>query len=160
MSEGKWTKGAVEYDPKSGWILSTGCCDRGPMHIADIRGWGHLTGKGHGAHGMNWDDAKAIQDANAALIAEAFNVANETGMTPREIWDYWNKEVRETTKLSQWNNQLADRVRELEGALEHVTARFEKQLLASGKYIPRHVFDKHENAIRRARTALHKDKQG
>lgn len=41
------------------------------MHVADVRGWGYLTGKGHGAIGLPYDDAVAVQDANARLIAAA-----------------------------------------------------------------------------------------
>lgn len=62
------TPGPWTYDDKSGWISSNACCHRGKMHVADIRGWGHLTGKGHGAHGMAFSEAKVIQDANGAAI--------------------------------------------------------------------------------------------
>lgn len=42
----------------------------GQMHIADVRGWGHLTGRGGGCA---FDEQKAIgiQTANARLIAAA-----------------------------------------------------------------------------------------
>lgn len=43
----------------------------GQFPICDIRGWGHLTGKGHSALGLPHDQAAAIQDANARLIAAA-----------------------------------------------------------------------------------------
>lgn len=66
LTPGPWT-----YDDKSGWVVSDNCCQRGPMHVADIRGWGHLTGQGHGAHAMKWDEAVVIQKANAAVIASA-----------------------------------------------------------------------------------------
>lgn len=42
---------------------------KGQMRIADIRGWGHLTGQG--ACRFSEDKAAAIQDANAHLIAAA-----------------------------------------------------------------------------------------
>jgi hypothetical protein len=41
----------------------------GMMNIADIRGWGHLTGTG--ACRLSEKDAIAIQEANARLIASA-----------------------------------------------------------------------------------------
>ena len=41
----------------------------GEMRVADIRGWGHLTGKG--ALGLSDGDAIDIQNANARLIAAA-----------------------------------------------------------------------------------------
>jgi hypothetical protein len=46
---------------------------KGRMRVADIRGWGYLTGKGDGALGLSEDDAFAIQEANAALIVNAVN---------------------------------------------------------------------------------------
>lgn len=42
----------------------------GQMHVAQVRGWGHLTGKGGGC-AFDDDKAIAIQDANARLIAAA-----------------------------------------------------------------------------------------
>lgn len=41
----------------------------GQMRIADLRGWGHLTGGG--ACALPHPEAAAIQDANARLIAAA-----------------------------------------------------------------------------------------
>ncbi len=41
------------------------------MTVADVRGWGYLTGKGHGALGLPEHEAVAIQEANAALIVAA-----------------------------------------------------------------------------------------
>lgn len=65
------TPGPWTYDRRSGWITSEHCCQRGPIHVADIRGWGHLTGGGRGAHGMSAAEAKAVQDANAQIIIAA-----------------------------------------------------------------------------------------
>lgn len=58
-------------EPLKGWIEAPNCCDRGPMHIADIRGWGHLTGRGHGAHAMDEASAIAVHEANADFIKHA-----------------------------------------------------------------------------------------
>lgn len=41
----------------------------GDAMVCEIRGWGYLTGNGHGALGLPWDEAAAIQDANADLIS-------------------------------------------------------------------------------------------
>jgi len=41
------------------------------MRIADMRGWGHLTGQGHGGLGLSEDDAIAAQIRNAEFIAYA-----------------------------------------------------------------------------------------
>lgn len=39
--------------------------------LFDVRGWGYLTGNGHGALGLNGDKAAEIQFANARLAASA-----------------------------------------------------------------------------------------
>lgn len=57
--------------PLSTWIESEHCCGRGPIHVADVRGWGHLTGRGDGAHAMDEAPAMIIQNANGAFIANA-----------------------------------------------------------------------------------------
>ena len=41
------------------------------MKIADIRGWGYLTGKGQGGMGLSSTEATKIQNANARLITAA-----------------------------------------------------------------------------------------
>lgn len=48
-----------------------GKTSKGTIKICDIRGWGHLTGQGHGALGLDQDEAIKIQTANAQLIAAA-----------------------------------------------------------------------------------------
>lgn len=45
----------------------------GDSHVLDIRGWGELTGKGHGALGLPEAEATAIQDARAELFSELVN---------------------------------------------------------------------------------------
>ena len=53
-----------------GWITTVGePYGHGQMHIADVRGWGHLTGRG--ACALDHAAAVEIQDANADLIAAA-----------------------------------------------------------------------------------------
>jgi hypothetical protein len=93
--EGKATPGPWTYDPRSGWIISEDCCHRGIFHVADIRGWGHLTGHGHGAHAMSFADAKAIQDANARLICAAHHMAEAL----RWIAEVADKEYEGDVKL-------------------------------------------------------------
>lgn len=46
---------------------------KGIARVADLRGWGYLTGKGHGALGLSNDDGIAAQRANAELIVKAVN---------------------------------------------------------------------------------------
>lgn len=68
-TERPWTAG--NHWP-AGWIMAEGV-KKGPMHVAEMRGWGYLTGRGHGALGLTSLEAARIQDANAALIVEAIN---------------------------------------------------------------------------------------
>lgn len=63
-SAGPWKVGYMASDV---WAED----HKGPFKVCDIRGWGHLTGKGHGALGLPDDAAVAIQKANACLIAAA-----------------------------------------------------------------------------------------
>ena len=49
----------------------------GEFCVCDIRGWGYLTGKGHGALGLSEKEALAIQKANAELIASAPDMEKE-----------------------------------------------------------------------------------
>lgn len=46
---------------------------KGCARVADLRGWGYLTGKGYGALGLSDDDGIAAQRANAELIVKAVN---------------------------------------------------------------------------------------
>jgi hypothetical protein len=64
------TPGPWEVDKFTYWITASNVA-KGPMHVADIRGWGYLTGKGDGALGMEYDAAVEVQKANARLIAAA-----------------------------------------------------------------------------------------
>jgi len=43
----------------------------GTAKLFDVRGWGYLTGMGHGALGLPEDKAIEIQNANARLAASA-----------------------------------------------------------------------------------------
>lgn len=61
---GPWKVGYQAMD-----VMATDA--KGDFKVCDIRGWGHLTGKGHGALGLSQDEAVAIQTANANLIAAA-----------------------------------------------------------------------------------------
>lgn len=45
----------------------------GPAKVFDVRGWGYLTGKGHGGLGLSEDEALAIQTANTTLIVTLVN---------------------------------------------------------------------------------------
>lgn len=77
----------------------------GDAMVCEVRGWGYLTGKGHGALGLSSDEAAAIQDANARLIAsapdllDALKTAKETirawhGPNAWEIYDRASPEMK------------------------------------------------------------------
>ena len=48
----------------------------GQVHIADVRGWGYLTGGGHRALGLSNEEGKAAQDKLGDDIAAALNSQN------------------------------------------------------------------------------------
>lgn len=63
---GPWTVGYRAID--------VGCENAkagGYAKLFDVRGWGYLTGHGHGGLGLDAESAYAIQQANARLIAAA-----------------------------------------------------------------------------------------
>lgn len=64
----KATKGPwEELNPGMGWVQTKGNpYGPGPMHVLDIRGWGHLTGVG--ACHLPPEKATAIQRANGELV--------------------------------------------------------------------------------------------
>lgn len=71
MSEFKGTPGPwhVGYG-----ITDIGCTNAkigGHAKLFDVRGWGYLTGNGHGGLGLSYEEAMAIQKANACLVAAA-----------------------------------------------------------------------------------------
>jgi hypothetical protein len=60
--------------------------EKGQFPVCDIRGWGHLTGKGFGARGLSDHEAKKIQMANARLLAAAPDLLD----LARELLEYFN----------------------------------------------------------------------
>lgn len=59
-------------DPLSASVYATDV-PKGPARVADMRGWGYLTGKGHGALALSENEAIDIQRANAAFLVKAVN---------------------------------------------------------------------------------------
>lgn len=60
--------------------LDIGCTNAkigGHAKLFDVRGWGYLTGNGHGALGLTEDEAIAVQKANALLVATAPDLLTE-----------------------------------------------------------------------------------
>lgn len=76
MTEPKFTKGPWSVDHYALHVESIGC-RKAPARVCDIRGWGYLTGKGHGALGLSQSEAILIQKANAYLIAAAPELYDE-----------------------------------------------------------------------------------
>lgn len=62
-----WTP-PFKYDEFGNWIT-----DSREHRILDMRGWGFLTGGGHGALGMHEDDASAVQDRIGKRVCELLN---------------------------------------------------------------------------------------
>lgn len=59
---GRWSRGPGAYI----WAPSL---KGGDNHVADVRGWGYLTGRGHGALGLSSEEAMKTQDAWGEHIA-------------------------------------------------------------------------------------------
>lgn len=60
-------------------FMDVGCVNAkigGHAKLFDVRGWGYLTGNGHGGLGMNPDHAFEVQKANARLAAAAPELLN------------------------------------------------------------------------------------
>lgn len=67
FTKGPWKVGYLKNDVGVADDGKTG----GYAKLFDVRGWGYLTGKGHGGLGLDYDAAVKIQEANANLIAAA-----------------------------------------------------------------------------------------
>ena len=67
------TKYRLRVMPHSrGWI-EIDHPERGWSHIADVRGWGFLTGKGDGALGLPEDEALEMQKSFGVALVAAWN---------------------------------------------------------------------------------------
>lgn len=81
------------------WIVADNV-PKGPMHVADVRGWGYLTGAGYGALGLKSGDALAIQRANAAFIVRAVNAHNALVDALKEAQPFIDNAPTDTARLS------------------------------------------------------------
>lgn len=63
--EGPWRLGT------GGDIVCTNAKIGGEAKLFDIRGWGYLTGQGHGALGLSYEDGARVQDQMAAIAIAA-----------------------------------------------------------------------------------------
>lgn len=61
-----------DWHYQSGWVWGKSL-KGGDNHVADIRGWGYLTGGGCGALGMSAEKAEVAQKAWGDLICAAVN---------------------------------------------------------------------------------------
>ena len=68
---------AVETFGAIPWRIEPYCtnliCDANGTHIADVRGWGHLTGTGAGGLGLPSKEAVVLQAAVAHRLVECVN---------------------------------------------------------------------------------------
>lgn len=71
MAETKFTPGPWSVGYLGSSIVCVNAKIGGEAKLFDIRGWGYLTGKGHGALGLPDEDAVSIQAANANLVSAA-----------------------------------------------------------------------------------------
>ena len=67
----KHTPGPWGTDARFMSIVTTNVKIGGPAKLFDVRGWGYLTGMGHGGLGLDPDAAYEIQKANARLASAA-----------------------------------------------------------------------------------------
>lgn len=109
--------------------------EKGEMQVADIRGWGHLTGRGVGAHGMSDEAAEAIQKAHAELIARSKRALGSAISTIRSLREE-NAELKRdrapvTPEALAWGKEEAARIEAKEAARDRVVeaARSGKAIL-------------------------------
>jgi hypothetical protein len=67
--------GPFSTDDYGSKIYGTSDRDGGATIVLDIRGWGYLTGRGHGALGLGETEAMAEQVAFARHVAAVLNEA-------------------------------------------------------------------------------------
>lgn len=67
-------RGPFTVNPHTMWIMGVDEFG-GPCHIADMRGWGYLTGQGQ-ALALSSADAIAAQRKTAEFIVKAMNMAS------------------------------------------------------------------------------------
>ncbi|MBK6942485.1 MAG: hypothetical protein IPH13_20105 [Planctomycetes bacterium] len=68
--ETPWVPGPYTYNDYGEILVAANPYGHGEMHVADLRGWGHLTGRGS-ACGFTEEKAAAIQDATGRMLAKA-----------------------------------------------------------------------------------------
>jgi hypothetical protein len=85
-----YTKGPWEVINGT-WVSAKNPYGHDDMHIADVRGWGHLTGKGGGC---SFSEKKAVEivDANARLISAAPELLNACENVIRNIEAFSERE--------------------------------------------------------------------
>lgn len=74
--------GPYKTDPFGNKIYGTDDRGGGSNTVLDVRGWGYLTGRGHGGLGMDDNPALKEQQRFAAFVVDALNAAESTRSTP------------------------------------------------------------------------------
>lgn len=80
--------------------------ERGPMTVCDVRGWGYLTGKGHGAIGLSFEEAEKVMMANARLIVAAPDMALD-GRFLIERLDDFEREIHSEELIREWAGHVS-----------------------------------------------------
>lgn len=88
MSESKHTPGPWRVGYRALSIYAENAKIGGEAKLFDVRGWGYLTGNGHGGLGLPDAEAIAIQTANANLAAAAPDLLAALEFTRAEF-DRW-----------------------------------------------------------------------
>lgn len=99
-------------------------------------------------HGATHTPGPWVQYERNALIIVDKDGASLGDMTPGDPY------ISNAEALA--NAKLVVSAPDLLAALDDVVRRFEKQLAASGKYIPAHIYAAHEIALANARAAIAK----
>lgn len=115
MSEAKHTPGPWKPGYRLLNVVAENAKIGGETPVCDIRGWGYLTGKGHGALGLSQEEAVAIQTANANLIAAAPDML--VALTSALIWhEEQDKSLSKQPPTSGPNGNLWARMQHQEQA--------------------------------------------
>jgi len=125
VTDAKHTPGRLKIDEHTCWIVTEGDpYGHGSMHVADVRGWGHLTGVG--ACNLDEETAYAIQQANAQRIVATWNACE--GIPTEALEAGVVREMVEVLKETQTAMNWADCDGRLTSALHSCGQRIDAVL--------------------------------
>lgn len=97
---------AGPWRPEGAWIWGRSL-KGGANHVADVRGWGYLTGHGHGALALDGNEAKEIQNSIGHLLAAAPDLLNALKMCVIERGE-WLEEARAAIAKAEGSQHVPD----------------------------------------------------